>query len=278
MLPGLAAWDKVEIKNNAIVDGFNSALGPYGGGNVNADATISTNSVKDDKIKIDGGTLLGDIFIAPTADADKVVEISGGGSVSGKIKRLDLSVPVGNLLEPADLPGEIGDVVYSTGTVNFNQDLNVKHLTIKGDAKVHVLNDVVVYCREEFKIQDNAEIILQPNGKLTIYTKKEVKVEDNAQVNLNTADPSRVNILVLKKKVQVKDSAQMYACVRGYDAHLEVKDNAQFYGAFVGKKVKVDNAAAVHVDTSITGTEVTMGSGTDLRRLTQNRVQWLGQP
>ena len=277
LLPGLATWDKVEIKDSSMVDGFNSGLGPYGGDNVNAEATVSTNSTKKEKIKIEGGTLFGSAYVGPNSKIDEVVQITGGGQMTGQIKRMNLASPVPDLREPTDMGGEGGNRTYSTGLNLIDQDLHLKRLTIKGDAIVEIVGDVTILCQEEILIQEDAQLRLAADAALTIYSKKDFKVENNARVNVDSADPTRLNILILKKKVEVKDGAQMYASVQGYDAELKVKDNGHFYGTFIGKTVKVENSGAVHVDTANSGTITTMGSGLDLRRITGKRVRWLSR-
>lgn len=277
LLPGVAAWDKVEIKNGSIVDGFNSALGPYGGDNVNRDATISTNSTRDDKIKVDTtATLYGDIYLTPNANAAKVLDVRG--VVTGTTRWLGSPIPVPSPREPTDMGGAMGDRTYSSGTTVIDSDMHVRKLTITGSATVQIDGDVRIFSDEEVHIRQQAQVALLPGATLTMYTKKKVEITDDAQVNVSTADPTRLAWVILKDKIEVKKNAQLYAAVQGYDAELKAMEGGQFYGTFVGKKAKAETGGKWHVDTGNSGTVVTMGHGMDLGKLVGNRIRWKGQP
>ncbi|MHC4716750.1 MAG: hypothetical protein ACYS5V_07265 [Planctomycetota bacterium] len=56
---------------------------------------------------------------------------------------------------------------------------------------------------------------------------------------------------------------------------MVVREDGSFCGTFVGKKVKVDNSARFHIDTSNSGTTVTLGGGYDLDKLGLGGVHWV---
>lgn len=277
LMPGLAVWDKIETKDMARIDGFDSTKGAYGGGNVSANATISTNSLGADKIKIDGGVLSGSIYVSPDADASKVVEITSRGALTGSVRTLDLNVPIPTPQEP-DLGGGVGNLTYANGNNFIFMDLHINRLTITGDARVRILGDVALLCDAEVRIDQNAELIVGNNSSLTIFTKKAVVIAGNAQVNVRSADPSRLEWQILRDKIEVQDASQLYAVVKTYDGELRVKGVGQFCGTFVGKKLSVEGSGACHVDTALSGTVISMGGGVDLGRIGSSPVRWIDKP
>jgi hypothetical protein len=277
-LPGIATWRKIEVAGLGRVDGFNSILGPYGGGNVNADATLSCNSLEDNTIYINGGIVQGTVFIMPQADIGKVVTVGNGGTVLGGTRRLSLEVPMPLTREPLNMPASLGDQTFSTGIVAPNNDLHYNNLTLMGDVTLQIKCPVRILCDGDAIIKGNAQITLEPGGKLLMCTKGVARVRDAAQVNVNTADPGRLNWLILNDTVRLIDTAQVYAAVQGFDGVLAVRGSAHFYGTFLGKKVSVDESGAFHVDTALSGTPATLGGGLDLKTIAGSGVRWIESP
>jgi hypothetical protein len=277
-LPGVAAWDKVEIKDMGKVDGYNSSLGDYGGANVNAGATVSSNAVGKDKIKVKGGELHGSAFVGPNADPRKALKIEDGGSLTGAASKLRLAVPVPTPRVPDDLGGSSGDLTISRGMTVLHGDLHVHELTLTGNARVRVIGSARIYSEDDIKIEQNAQLVLGRSAELTIHSGHKVEIKDNARVNMAGGSPDQLTWVMLKDKIELKDSAQLCAAVSTYDGELKVKEGAEFFGTFVGKKAKVENGAAWHVDTAISGSVVTIGAQTDLRRLGGKGVRWVERP
>ena len=274
-LPGIAVWDRIEIKDVAAVDGFASAAGPAGGGNINQDGTLSTNAVSSDMLKLSGGITRGHLFVSPDADAASVVEISGGAALTGGIHKLSLNVPIPTFEVEDGMPPSAGDRTYEDSAYFVWSDRHYRKLKLTEDARVHVVSDVKFLCDDEVTIEKNAKLIVHPGCSLRIYTRKEIKIADSAQVNVPLADPTRLCWIMLKDKLTVKDDATVYATVQTYDGEMEIKEGGAFCGTFLGRKVVVSNSGSFHIDTSNSGTIVTLGGGYDLSKITGKRVRFV---
>ncbi|MDH3584934.1 MAG: hypothetical protein OER86_12050, partial [Phycisphaerae bacterium] len=126
---GIAVTDTFEIKDTAVVDSFDSNLGPYGGANVGTDASVSTNKTDSDKLKVKGTSVLnGDAWVGEAGDPVDVIQLDGGATISGDQAALPNPVPFAGYSEPSILP-EAGDLVLSSGTTTVSGDLNVDKLT-----------------------------------------------------------------------------------------------------------------------------------------------------
>ncbi|MHC4716751.1 MAG: hypothetical protein ACYS5V_07270, partial [Planctomycetota bacterium] len=140
-LPGIAVWEKIEVLGMAGIDGFASAIGPYGGGNVNGDCTLSSNSVDAGDINLAGGVVNGHVFVSPDANMGTVIDLDPGCALLGTTRYLSLNVPV---LVPQPLqgmPASVGDRTYATGFYVVDTDRHYRKLTIRGDAVVFVIGD-----------------------------------------------------------------------------------------------------------------------------------------
>lgn len=274
-LPGIAVWGKIEIKDVATVDGFESAAGPAGGANVNEDGTLSTNAVSSDKLKLSGGITRAHLFTSPDADASQVVDIGGAAALTGGIHKLSLNVPIPTSNVAEDLPGSTGNWTYGPFSYGVWSDRHFDKLRLLTGARVHILADVRFLCDDDVTIEGNAQLIIHPGCRLTIYSRKGVQIGDTAQVNVGGADPARLSWIMLRDKLTVKTTATVYAAVQTYDGELEVKDAGTFCGTFLGRSVVVQNSGTFHIDTSNSGTIVTLGGGFDLSKITGKTVRFL---
>jgi len=274
-LPGLAVWDIIEVKDVATVDGFASAVGAAGGENVNQDGTLSTNAVSSDKLKLSGGITRGHLFTSPDADAAAVVDISGGAALTGGLHKLSLNVPIPTPEVEAGLPPSMGDWTYGPFIYYVSSDRHFNKLKLVLNATVHITGDVRFLCDDEVVIEHGARLIVHPGCRLTVYTQKKVELKDSVEVNVSGSDPTRLSWIMLKDKLIVGGDAKVYATVQTYDGELEVKDTGSFCGTFLGKKAVIRNSGAFHIDTSNSGTIVTLGGGFDLSKITGKTVRVL---
>jgi len=289
-LPGIAVWDDIEIKSMGVIDSYESADGAYDAVRNGAEATISTNSTGHDRIRLEGGIVKGSIFLMPKAWANWVIDYSGG-AVSGNIYRLSLPVPIPSVTAPTDIP-LLGNVTYSTGTTIINSDCMFDDLKITDDATVRIEGDVRIYCQKSLTMDEQSRIVLADGATLTLYTYEQAQIKDDARLNVDPsvdpggvptigpalqADPTKLTWVLLRDELKIDDDAHVCAAVQSYNARLQVKGAGQFYGTFVGKEVSVQNAGQFHVDTSTSGTIVTIGGGIDLS-VTRVTTQWIDSP
>ncbi len=259
-LPSIAVFDKVEVKGTGLVDSYDSTLGAYGGANVAAEATASTNSYKDRAIHVkDNGVFLGNVYVQQGSDPSKVVKVENSGVISGPTGVINVAVPI-PLAEAPEIAPNLGNVTYSSGTTTINSSCTYGDLKVEGTAILQIDGEIQIVCTNNVTLQQSAQIQLLPGATLDIYTRQDVHVEDSAQVNVNTADPSVLTWHLVDKKLLLEGSSQMYGTVRGRMGTLEVKDDSTLHGTFQGKKCKVENGS-FHVDTSLSGTPTTLGGG-----------------
>ncbi len=274
-LPGVAVWEKIEIKDVTTVDAFRSAAGHYGGDNVHDEGTFSNNSLSSDSIRLDGGLIRANAFVSPDADMDEVIHIGGGAAFTGGRYRLSLNVPIPTPRTPDYIGGSLGDRTYGFGDHFILADKHFNKLRITNDAKVYVIGQVRVLCDNAVLIENTGQLIVTSGSSLTLYTSDKVELRDSAQVNAASGDPGALDWMILRNKLIVGGSAVIYAAVQTYDGELEVKDTGHFCGTFVGRRVLVRNSGQLHIDTSISGTIVTLGGGFDLSKIAGKRLRWV---
>jgi hypothetical protein len=275
-LPGIAVWDKLEVKDMGLVDGYNSASGPYGGANVNSLPVISTNSLLSDGLKVSGGLVKGNAFVSPLANLGQVLDVSAGASLTGVQQNLSLNVPIPTPEPPAGMGSSIGDRTYSSGTYTALGDVHFGKLTITGAGTVRVRGATRIYCDQGLTIDQSGALTLRnSSASLLLYTAGPVTIRGSGALAANMADPTKVRWFVLKGAVQLQDDARVYAQAQTFDGTLTVGGNSLFYGTFLGKRATIGGSGAFHVDTSNSAILSNLVGGFDLARVVSAGVRWV---
>ena len=252
----VAASEGINIENNGQVDSFDSRLGPYGGGNVAAEAVMSTNSINNNKIRLRHDAVVnGDLSAGPGANTSAVIKIQNNAVVTGDIATLDEVVPIPTLSAPSGTGPDLGDLNVSTGTLVWASDRHYQELNVSGDAILEISGDITVYCEGDVEFADSARLRVLPNSSLTLYATERVRFRHDALANVYAADPSKLKIYMLgtDDHLDLMDNAQVYAIGVNPGGQLHVKGGADFHGIFAGKEIHIHETGAVHQDLALTG-------------------------
>jgi fibro-slime domain-containing protein len=260
-LPGpfnfvLTLREKLEMNDQARLDGFDSNQGPYGGANANLDALVMVNvyagSKKKGHVKLEHeSTLVGDVLIGPGGSPQQAVHVHSGCEITGTVATMAAprAIPV---VTPPHMGASAGELHRHGGTYRISTDVRYKKIKIEKNAKLEIEGDRVIRCDQTFELKENSDVILLPGARLTLYLGKDLKVEKNSKFNVNTGNPQLVSIrrsgLGKKGKVKVKDNSKLVAWVQGERTDLDVDDRSHFYGSFAGRKAKVRKSSELHVD------------------------------
>ncbi|MHC4081653.1 MAG: fibro-slime domain-containing protein [Planctomycetota bacterium] len=202
-------------------------------------------------------TIMGDVMVGPDLDLERSVKTSRESTITGAVEHLEAAVEMPELAPP-ELGPSVGEVQYKRGQHTLSEDLHCEELKLKKRAILNIEGDVTIFCDEKLQLQDRSEIRLMDDSTLTLHVGEKVQLKRASKINMNTGNPQLVSIYMLglndddeddsDSKVDLDRHSQMVAWVQGADAYLKLDDGSQFYGAFMGKKVKVDDGSRLHVD------------------------------
>lgn len=276
---GITTTGMIETKNSALVDSFDSSLGPYGGANIGAEAKLATTSIASNKVVVGSATTIkGDVFVGVGGDPDVVVNVKGT-LTGGKFAMSDdpQVPPVAEL--PPGFPANEGSKTFSHGTTTISTDRHFDDLVIGNNATVRINGDVTLRVNKKFEIKNNASLEILPDSSLKVYVEESIVFDNNAKVNENTALPG--NMVVFSRgsgyEHSIVNRAQVYAIIDAPSSSLKLQNHVGFYGAFMGTDLLIENNAAFHVDTNPALGQMNLrlptGSGSP-----QVRVRWLENP
>jgi hypothetical protein len=251
----VTALESFEIEGEAFIDSYDSAEGSYLSqvvasyngrpraeiaGNVLAGADISV----EDRAGIFGDANpgpAGTIEIAPTATVTgSTGNASAGPSVPApqvpsvaSSGRLELSGSTSRTVGP-------GTQRYDVLTLSDSATL-----TIKGPAKIVIGGNVTVGGTSRLRIDGK-------KGGVEIYIYGSYSSSETARVSMAAKRPSDCTIVIVGTgSATHRSAAPFYGSIFANEGRVDLAANADFYGAIVGKKVKLADRARLHFDVDL---------------------------
>lgn len=252
----MAVSDGISIDNSGQMDSFDSRLGPYGGGNIAAEAVMSTNSISNDKIRLRHDAIVnGDLLAGPGANTSAVIKVQNNAVVTGDIATLDEVLAIPTLSPPSDTGPDLGNLNVSSGALVWASSRHYQDVNLSGDTILEISGDITVYCEGEVEFSDSAQVRVLPNSSLTLYATGRVRFGDDTLANVYGADPSKLKIYMLgtNDHLDLLQNAQVYAIGVNPGGQLHVRGASDFHGVFAGQAIHIHETGAVHQDSALTG-------------------------
>ena len=109
------------------------------------------------------------------------------------------------------------------------------------------------YVADELSVESDANLVVDNlAGPVTLYVRGKVEVSTTNGIETTSQDPERFALYIVgKEKVKVSNEATVHAVVYAPGAEVEIAGDGEFFGAFVGRRVKIDGNARVHYDEAL---------------------------
>ncbi len=256
---GMFAQGKVTLKQNSVIDAYNSTLGAYGGINVDhTNGNVGTNGATAGIVEIDNNAdVWGNVSTGPGGT------VTENGTVHGTISSTN-SVPLPAVVVPSSLTslasgGTLnvsnngsqtingGDYKYTNITLGNNSTLSINgnvRLYLTGNASQVSLNTGTAHVN--LNIADGATLQIYSNGTLTF--------DNNTTINTASHKPSNLQIYSTytgDNGISISNNSATYAAVYAPQTDIAITNNAGFYGAVVGKTATLLNNGDVHYDMAL---------------------------
>lgn len=249
------------------IDGFNSAVGPYGGSNVLNSAKVSVNSTASNAVQMsDNAKIKGDLLIGPGGTPSTVVAQWSGSSVMGSISNLtSMIAPVSQEVPLwTTIPGSVGNVSI-TSSISYGGNARTGSISISGNSTVvTVTGNVVWQVDGDFSMSNASQLVIQSNASLQMYVTGNVNFWNSTQANISTGNPAKLQIFLIgaNRTVNVTDSAKVCAQVVNPFGAMNLYGTgtppAEFFGTYSGNSLTITNKGLFHADVR---TQAATGSG-----------------
>lgn len=263
-IPPVAAATTISINGaagspQAGVDGYSSASGSYGGGNVfttgvsmstNATAASSWTAAGLARVTVDG-------LVGPGASASSVIQVSAPAVMTGTNAALTTKLGVMVQGFPLTLPASSG--AWSSGA-NLTIAANTRYTSFSasGGATITISGNVALIIDGDLSMSGTSRIELAANSSLDLYIGGNATLSGSAQMNAAVADPKLVRVHMTNAATRdftLGGSSKVHATIRNAFGRLVLGSgagsDAELFGAFHGNAIVISQNARLHADLSV---------------------------
>ncbi len=278
----LASSGAINLNGGAVVDSFNSHLGPYDvTTNRNATGNIATSSTAE--VDVGNAHIYGTVTTAPGGS----VTLGGNGAIGDEAwNAAHTGIEPGwtnnNMNEafPANVPPVGGPFpsppVTSAGGSNITY-LNTGNYQSANFSVSHqkdpliVLGTVTLYVPGDFSISGNGYIYIAPGASLTLYVGGSAKLSGGGVVNASgTAANFSFIGLPGNTEITYNGHVAFVGTINAPQARFTLNGGAQFYGAAIVGPVEINGGASLHYDEALaTGAGASAAAGPLLLKWTE---------
>ena len=233
---GIWGLESVDVPGNVVVDSFDSSTGAY---------SMATASDNGDVCSNGPLTVAGSIEINGDTLGSPVTVHGGKAVITGSVDTLEEPVVVP--------PPEFGDVAVnndnaSIGTTDKGASPFSSGLNVQVGANDNLTLPPGTFYFESVTFR--AAATLTVTGPTTIYVAGDFDQTGQSTVN-TTGDPHDLTIISAGKFVNVAGGASFAGSIMAPNAEVSLTGNADFFGAVVGRTVKIAGSFDFHVDESL---------------------------
>lgn len=240
----LIGIDSVSLAGTPDVDSYNSTYASYNAQVPQDNGDFCSNGWID----VDGTTYVrGDANAGPGEETTVNNNSTVTGSTKPRLRSIDLPTVdmsgVASNNDNNDIPGiPSGNGKSTKSAVDKQGDLKL----VAGETMD--LPPGNYYLRN---LELGGGSTLNITGETNIYLTGDLKVAGGASLNNNTERPDYLNILMSGGDALVTSDLAAYMVIYAPNTDIDVQGSADFYGAFVGKTLKIHGTGSVHADEAV---------------------------
>lgn len=249
---GAATGDDFKVRNEARVDSYDADAGPYGGDNVLDTAVLSTNSTSNNDVRIESDAVVnGSVYVGEGGNPSSVID--DDGTITGETGTLDQDVVIPLYAAPGGLPGNEGDKDV-TNNQTWSTDRRFDKLDVKNEAVLTIDGNIMIYCEDDFVLENEARIVLTEGSTLDLYGEKKMEFKNEAQLNPDTTRAADVRIYHLETSgndLKIANEAIVCATIHSNN-DIKMENEARVFGRIIAyDDIELKNEARLHLDVAL---------------------------
>lgn len=244
---GFAVDGDVLLRDETLVDGWNSAAGPYGPATEQS-LDLNTNTTSNGAVRLrDSARLKGNIRIGPSGVVASVVEVRDAASMTGTASAAAATISIPTHTAP--FPPGSSDVNSSSGTQTLSPGA-FGELRLQGTAEVFL--NAGVYVFDRIQLEGSAKIRL--NGPVTVYCAGDLDMVGDTSINEGgqPGDFKFYSTSSSDSEISLYGRSRVWTQAEGARLALSPYDDAEFFGTFLGESIDTWDRAKVHIATGTT--------------------------
>lgn len=258
---GFFVEETLDIKASASLDGYNSADGDYGAGNMGEELSIGTNAGWEGAITLKSGVEISEgstITVGPLepgvlSPGDVVAGTFPDDDVFSNSEKVVWDVDIPYEFDPTAEPYELhpgdpngtwtpGTHIYSSVRLWSDTTLTVTG----GSVEVSVGAGGMI-------IDGSATLNIVAGSSLKLYMAGNFIAKVNSTLNNVTNEPKNLMIFGTENctKIEIKNNGDFSGAIYAPNAELWLKNSGDIYGSFVGREGYIHNGAKFHYDQAL---------------------------
>jgi hypothetical protein len=240
--PAISVDETAEIKDSAVLSATNGT------------AVLSSNGATDYTIDVtDNANYQGDAHSSPGGTPASEIRVANSAKLTGTKTALTQSVLVNALPLPPPRSVVSDHTIAGTTTETITGDVYYGTFVVQDDATLQVTGDARLILSGDFRACKNAKIVLNPGARLTVHCPNRIYFAGNVRVNQDGQPRCLTFNAPSAPEVEIRGTSKVTATLLAPLAQLRLSDTGEFYGAFTGKRAKIDASAKFHCARNLTG-------------------------
>ncbi|MFK7790052.1 MAG: LamG-like jellyroll fold domain-containing protein, partial [Phycisphaeraceae bacterium] len=191
----MQALDNLDLRSGAVIDGYDSQDGVYGGTNQHLDTLFITNTTSSSDVDVNNATIYGSVRVGAGGNPSSVINPTNGGTITGTQLAQTTNASLPTYDEPTGFPTSLGNQnLNSGGTVTWSTDMHYGDLTLSSGTQVNVTGNIEVKVDGDFTL-NNGDIVLAPGASLRLWIGQRVDINNGSTINNDTSRPADLELL-----------------------------------------------------------------------------------
>lgn len=239
--------EEIVIDSNALVDSYNSLLGPYDPDSPGDLADVGSNGDIELKSNVE---VYGNVIAGPTG---VIEEAASGSSVSREISNATELVA----LDPIAVPSIVssGPLTVSSSMTVGPGDIHFDSLLVQGGGELNIVGPARLVL-DDLEVLSNASINIDAlAGKVEIHCLGDVLLKSNSEVvtSSNQARDILLNVawdpdLAEDFEFDLSSNSQFEGLIYAPESEVILNSNFEVFGAIYAESLVLESNARVHFD------------------------------
>lgn len=255
----------ISLGNNALIDGYDSSVGPYVSGN-DANISILTDGSSTAVINLNNNsTIEADVFVGPDSDINDAISLSSGAVITGSQVISQENAYFPQVIMPLGGINQ-GDVIYNNGEIATLSPGYYGSMLLDNNVQLTLTSGSYSFTGAIYVKNNSRFIINSSTGPVKIYADSTIEFENNGDIM-----PSRPQDLLIFgtdncTSIKISNNSSLSCVFFARNASVNITNNGGFYGGIVAQSLALDNNTEIHIDKSIfvLNSDITGGTSADI--------------
>jgi hypothetical protein len=260
--------DRIELKEDSFIDGYDSSLGLYGvNGNLLGSPHVkigTTYAGNEYRIFLRNDVVVnGEVLVGPGGKVEEIIwdQATPGATTGPRYAMpyippiIDINIPSVWDVDLGNLDASVFDPNYIIDGTGAAKNFLCNNITIPNGSYLIILGDPNLGITGTLDLNQGSQIVVEdePWSSVKIFLYGELNVGNGAWINNQTRIPNNfwlfgVGTSPAGERWIINNSGYYYGVYYGPNALIDVRQSAVFFGFILGREFTLAQSSQVHYD------------------------------